>query len=232
MKLRRTRLERAWLVIAIVLIGAVAIVVVGFLMASDRQGDIWVEIVSRASQLIVLALAGGVVGAVIHDRDAAREDVRRRQAFLLAFVGEVEAAFTQVKTSRRQLRTHGFDAPRDSRLTREQVEGFRTQMALLNDAELQFETLARRVNAVPAQFGSVAPTVVAELTAIHTYLNEVLRDWQAGSGHHRRWCVRRDHGRLAALPCLRGLRLGARGVVPRRDRGSGHGHRAARPCHG
>lgn len=179
MKRPRPRLERAWIVIATVLIGAVAIIVVGSLMASDRQSDIWVEVVSRASQLIVLAVAGGVVGAVVHDRDAAREDERRRQAYLLGFVDEVEAAFTQVKTARRLLRTFGFDAPRESRLTPEQVEGFRTQMALLNDAELQFETLARRVDAMPRQFGSVASQVVVELTAIHTHLNEVLRDWQA-----------------------------------------------------
>jgi len=174
-----TRRNLAWVVIALVLVGALAMIVVGALMAPDRQHDMWVEIVSRASQLIVLALAGGVVGAVIHDRDAAREDARRRQAFLLAFIDELEKAYGQVKTARRLLRTYGFDAPRLTRLTADQVAGYRTQMALLNDAELQFETLARRVKAVPRPFGDAHATISSELAAIHAYLNAVLRDWQA-----------------------------------------------------
>jgi hypothetical protein len=172
-------MERAWVVIAIVLLGAVGIVVLGALMAPGREHDIWVELVSRASQLIVLALAGGVVGAVIHDRDAAREDERRRQAFLLGFIGEVETAFGQVKTARRLVRTYGFDVPRDTPLTAQQVEGFRTQLALLNDAQLQFETLARKVEALPGPFGEAHTAVAAELSAIHSYLNGILRDWQA-----------------------------------------------------
>ena len=177
---RRTRrLESAWIVIAAVLAGAVAVVVIGALLAPERQQDIWVELVSRASQLIVLALAGGVVAAVIHDRDAAREDERRRQAFLLAFLGEVESAYGQVKTARRLVRTYGFDAPRDTSLTSEQVMGFRTQLALLNEAELQFETLARKVESVPGPFRDVHATMTAELAGIHRYLNGVLQDWQS-----------------------------------------------------
>lgn len=172
-------MELAWIVIAAVLLGALGIIVLGAVMAPQRQHDMWVELVSRASQLIVLALAGGVVGAVIHDRDAAREDERRRQAFLLGFVDEVETAYGQVKTARRMLRTHGFDTPRQARLTPEQVTGYRTQLALLNEAELEFETLARRVEAVPRPFGDVHGRIALELRAMHGYLNGILKDWQS-----------------------------------------------------
>jgi hypothetical protein len=175
-------MEIAWIVIALVLIGALGVIVLSAIMAPDRRHDMWVELVSRASQLIVLALAGGVVGAVIHDRDAAREDQRRRQAFLLAFVDEVEAAYGQVKTARRLLRTYGFESPRQARLTPEQVTGYRTQLALLNEAELQFETLARRVAAVPRPFGEAHGRIAAELASIHAYLNHVLKDWQSDPG--------------------------------------------------
>lgn len=180
---QRTRgIETAWLVIAAVLIGAVAVMVLGALMVPHRQDDMWVNIVGRSAQLIALALAGGVVGAVIHDRDAAREAVRRRDAVLEAFLVEVEAAFAQVKTSRRLLRTYGFDAHQEPPRTTEQVTGFRTQMALLNDAELQFETLARKVRALSAPFGPAAGQIAEELTAVHAYLNEVLREWEADPG--------------------------------------------------
>jgi hypothetical protein len=173
--------ERAWVVIAAVLAGAVGVVILGALMAPGSQDDIWVELVSRATQLIVLALAGGVVGAVIHDRDAAREDERRRVTFLLAFVGEIETAYGHVKTARRLVRTYGFDIPRDTPLTAEQVEGFRTQLALLNEAQLHFETLARKVEALPEPFGDAHAAIAAELSAIHGYLNGVLKDWQTDS---------------------------------------------------
>jgi hypothetical protein len=166
-------------VVTLVLGGAFAVVVMGAVMAPDRRHDIWVELVSRAAQLIVLALAGGVVGAVIHDRDAAREDARRRQAFLLDFVGQVEAAYGMVKTARRFVRTYGFDAPRDTRITPEQAEGLRTQLAMLNEAELQFETLARKVIAVPGPFGATQAALAEELAGVHGYLNGVLREWQS-----------------------------------------------------
>jgi hypothetical protein len=179
---RTRRPERAWIIIAVVLLGALGMILLGAIMANERRQDVWVELVSRASQLVVLALAGGVVGAVIHDRDAAREDERRRQAFLLGFVDEVEAAYGQVKTARRLLRTFGFDTPRPARLTPEQVTGYRTQLALLNEAELQFETLARRVMAVPRPFGDAGDRIAAELAAIHGYLNSILRDWQSDPG--------------------------------------------------
>ncbi len=51
--------------------------------------------------------------------------------------------------SARRLRTFGFDSPTTLTLTAEQVMGFRAQRAVLNEAELTFETYARKVAAVP-----------------------------------------------------------------------------------
>jgi uncharacterized membrane protein YccC len=175
----RFHVDRAWVVIGAVLLGAVGVMVVGALMAPDHQDEMWVNIVSRGAQLIALALAGGVVGAVIHDRDAARDDVRRQAAAMEAFLAEVEAAYREVKSSRRLLRTYGFDLRGDTLLTAEEAAGFRTQMAVLNEAELAFEQLARRVEALPGRFGHRGPAVVRELNGIHGYLNDVLHEWQA-----------------------------------------------------
>jgi len=171
------RSVRAWLIIAAVLGGAVALVLLGFWMVPERQSDIWVEIVKSSAQVIVLALAVGVVGAVLRDRDAAREEVRRRQQFLAAFVDEIEAAYDSVKTARRLLRAYGFDTPTNVSVSVEQVVGLRTQMALLNEAELAFETHARKIRAVPGPYGDIAAELVQELTSIHRYLNAVLHEW-------------------------------------------------------
>lgn len=191
---RSRRIDRAWLVIGAVLLGALGVMLLGALMVPHRQDDMWVNIVSRSAQLVVFALAGGVVGAVIHDRDAAREATRRRDAFLGDFLDEVEAAFGQVKTSRRLLRTFGFAAPRDTPLSPEQASGFRTQMALLNDAELHFESLARKAAALPVPFGDAAAEVAGQLACIHAYLNAVLREWEADPTAVAVGGVTADHG--------------------------------------
>ena len=83
-RMRRPRIERAWLIIGFVLLGAVAMGLLGALMAPERQSDMWVELVKSSIQVVVLAIAGGVVGAVLRDRDAARDASIRRQQFFLA----------------------------------------------------------------------------------------------------------------------------------------------------
>lgn len=173
------RAVRAWVVIAAVLAGAVAMVLLGAAMVPERQDDIWVEIVKSSVQVVVLAVAGGVVGAVLRDRDAAREEIRHRDQFMADFLDEIEAAYGSVKTARRLLRTYGFDTPTDVMVSTDQVLGLRTQMALLNDAELAFETHARKILAMPGPFGTRGADLVRELTAIHRYLNAVLSEWQS-----------------------------------------------------
>ena len=175
-------MDRAWIVIGLVLAGAIGVIVLGALMAPERQDDMWVNIVGRSAQLIALALAGGVVGAVIHDRDAARAAVQRRDAALRAFLDEIEAAFGETKTSRRMLRTLGFDGRRELTLSPEQVQGFRAQMALLNDAELQFEGLARKAATLAGPLGVATDATVTRLAAIHGYLNGVMQEWEADPG--------------------------------------------------
>ncbi len=175
---QQRRTVRAGVVIAAVLIGAVGMVLLGAAMVPERQSDIWVEIVKSSTSIVVLALAGGVVGAVLRDRDAAREDVRRREAFLAVFLDDVEAAYDNVKTARRLLRTYGFDTPTDLVVNTDQVLGLRTQMALLNEAELAFETHARKIEAMPGPFGSKGAELVRELASIHRYLDAVLHEWQ------------------------------------------------------
>ncbi len=103
--------QRPWIIVGVIVVGALAVVITGAVMAPERSSDIWVNLADSAAQIVVLALAGGVVGAVLRDRDARREDARRRQASLLAFANQVDLAFNEIKAARRILRTFGFDAP-------------------------------------------------------------------------------------------------------------------------
>lgn len=175
----RTRVERAWIVIACVIGTALTLVVVASLMAPGKAHDIWVEIAKSSLYMVALAVTGGIVAIVVRDRDAAREEERRRVAYRLDFLEEVGAAFTQIKAARRLLRTIGFDAPRDLVLGPEQVSGFRTQMASLNDAELGLEMLARKVALMPERFGPRAATIERELREAYGYLRLVLFEFEA-----------------------------------------------------
>jgi hypothetical protein len=101
---RRSVPERAWIIIAIVLVGALVLLITAALMVPERASDIWVNLAGSAAQIVVLALAGGVVGAVLRDREARREDARRRADALATFQSEVDAAFSEIKAARRTLR--------------------------------------------------------------------------------------------------------------------------------
>ena len=175
---RRFGVQRFWLIIGAVLAGAVCVIMFSANMAPDRQDDIWVELAKGAVTIVALSLATGVVGAMLRDRDALREDQRRQQAYLLGFLEQIEATYGQVKSARRLLRTFGFDLPTTQTLTAEQATGFRAQMALLNEAELAFETHARKVTAMPGPWGAAGTPLATELTRLYQYLHGVLMEWQ------------------------------------------------------
>ncbi len=175
---RRFDVHRFWLIIGAVLAGAVCVILFSAIMAPDRQDDIWVELAKGAATIVALSLATGVVGAMLRDRDALREDQRRQQAYLLGFLEEIEATYGQVKSARRLLRTFGFDLPTTQTLTAEQATGFRAQMALLNEAELAFETHARKVTAMPGLWGAAGRPLATELTRLYQYIHGVLMEWQ------------------------------------------------------
>ncbi len=174
----RPRIERAWIVIGVVLLGAVALAVFGAIQVPERRADVWFEVFVGAVRLVVLAVTGGVVAAVLRDRDAVREEARRRQAVAAAFLERIQDTFGQVKSARRMLRTHGFGDTDAHVLTDEQVAGFRTEMALLNDAELAFEMYARRVAIMPGPYGTTREELVAAMTRIHESLRGILGEWQ------------------------------------------------------
>ena len=173
--------QRPWIIVGVIVAGAIALLITAAVMAPERSGDIWVNLADSAAQIVVLALAGGVVGAVLRDRDARREDNRRRQASLLAFANQVELAFNEIKAARRILRTFGFDAPAGRILTREQATGYRAQMAQLNDTELSVEMYGRVVEAQRSLFDPNTESLKQELAGVSRYLRRVLLEWETDS---------------------------------------------------
>jgi len=175
------RRERAWIIVGVIVVGALALLITAALMAPERSSDIWVNLAGSAAQIVVLALAGGVVGAVLRDREARREDNRRRRASRLAFANQVELAFNEIKAARRILRTFGFDAPAGRTLTREQANGFRAQMAQLNDTQLSVEMYSRVVEAQRSLFEPNTESLQQELAAVSQFLRRVLLEWETDS---------------------------------------------------
>lgn len=170
--------RRAWIVIGIVLLCALGVWISVHFIVPERSKDIWVESAKSALQLAVLATTGGVVAAVLRDRDAARDADARRRTLLLGYLDGVQATYGQVKAARRILRTLGFDAHVDGALTAEQASGFRTQMATLNELELTFEADGRRAVRMTGELGTAAADIQRELDTIAAYLREVLFEWE------------------------------------------------------
>ena len=175
------RRQRPWIIVGVIVVGAIALVIIAAVMAPERSSDIWVSLADKAAQIVVLALAGGVVGAVLRDREARREDARRKRESLLAFANQVDLAFNEIKSARRILRTFGFDAPAGLVLTHEQATGFRAQMAQLNDTELSVEMYGRVVEARPSLFEPNTELLKQELARVSEYLRRVLLEWETDS---------------------------------------------------
>lgn len=172
------RMERAWRVIVVIILGAVSLLLLAALMAPGRSSDIWVNLAGSAAQVVVLALSGGVVATVVRDREARRDADRHRRESLLAFARQVDGLFNEVKAVRRLLRTYGFDQPHGRVLTADQATGFRAQMAQLNDTQLAFEMHARVVGSLPALFDPDTSTLHQELDGVAGYLRRVLLEWE------------------------------------------------------
>jgi hypothetical protein len=170
--------ERAWIIVAVIVAGAIMLLVTAALMAPERSSDIWVNIAGSAAQIVVLALSGGVVGAVLRDREARRDDARRRRESLLAFANQLDLAFNEIKAVRRLLRTFGFDAPSGRILTAEQATGFRAQMAQLNDVQLSLEMYSRVVEAQSSLFDPNAAAIQQELRRVSVGIRRVLLEWE------------------------------------------------------
>ncbi len=173
--------QRPWIIVGVIVVGAVALLITAALMAPERSSDIWVNLAGSAAQIVVVALAGGVVGAVLRDRDVRREDARRKRESLLAFANQVELAFNEIKAARRILRTFGFDAPAGRVLTREQAIGFRAQMAQLTDTQLSVEMYGRVVEARRSLFDPNTESLQQELARVSEYLRQVLLEWETDS---------------------------------------------------
>lgn len=171
------REDRVFVIVGFIIVAAIAMVLTAALMAPDRQGDIWVEIAKSTMYLVALAVAGGVVSAVVRDRDAAREERHRRRDRRAAFLDKLDSSYAHVKAARRLLRTFGFVSASSVPLDGEQVVGFRTQMAMLNEMQLAFEMSARQVRSM--DLGDRSADLEHELVEIGRYLRTVLRDWEA-----------------------------------------------------
>jgi hypothetical protein len=173
--------HRAWIIVGVIVVGALALLLTAAMMAPERASDIWVNLAGSAAQIVVLALAGGVVGAVLRDREVRREDTRRRQESLLSFANQVDLAFNEIKAARRILRTFGFDAPAGRILTPDQAIGFRAQMAQLNDTQLSVEMYGRVVDAQRSLFDPNTGALKQELAGVSQYLRRVLLEWETDS---------------------------------------------------
>jgi hypothetical protein len=141
---------------------------------STNRGDTWSDVSKAGIQIAVITVLSAVVTASFRYIDDVRaRDEQRRQVFR-----DVLETYNEIKAVRRSLRALGiahFDS--STRLTAVTAQGIREQMALLNQAQLRLETIAR-VLTESGLFTQVAE-VVTQLRIAERYINKSVIDrWE------------------------------------------------------
>lgn len=131
-------------------------------------------------QLFVIVILGGVIGVILRSLDAMREDDRRLQDYRISLGRDLIDAYNSVKGVRRTLRAFGFRSPTSGTLSDAQVAEFREQLGSLVETQLGFERIDRELE-IRSVFDD-PEEVRRQLHTIHTYVADIIRDWEQARG--------------------------------------------------
>ena len=140
---------------------------------SKAKDDIWWSLSRAGVGIAITTVAGAVATGAFQlvDERRARDQERRR-----VFRETVEA-YNQVKATRRRLRALGLLNHRSDRLVAEEALELRSIMAMLSDAQLRFEAIAREVD--QSDLFAQKDAVTAKLKEVERYINgSVVQKWE------------------------------------------------------
>jgi hypothetical protein len=169
--------KRPWFGVALVL---TAVFMLGIAMAilfnipSKAKDDLWWSLSRAGVGIAITTVAGAVATGAFQLVDERRgRDQERRRVFR-----EVVEAYNQVKATRRRMRALGL-LNRSDPLLAEEAQELRSIMAMLSDAQLRFEAMAREVDQSDLFAQKDKDVVTTGLGEVVNYIRDsVLKKWE------------------------------------------------------
>lgn len=154
-------------------------------MPVDDQARATLELWKTVSTLALLGIVGGFISLMYKRFEQQRAAARALHAFRSDFLLKLQGAYRLTKTVRRALRAIGLTTMRRDPLRvfdESQITGYREQMGLLNEAQLDFEDLCLELKVFPDAF-TEGDQILTIVQGIEQYLRAILREYEV---HWRR----------------------------------------------
>jgi hypothetical protein len=172
------------------LVVAVALIVVGVVLADCKRPDLAFEAAKAGIQLGVITIVGAAITQGLkgfndsRERrlkrlDIDREERRRMNEYRLGVFRDTVDAYNEVKRVRRLLRAAGLGGAAAAPVSTVQLATYESGMEALNKAELALEKIGREVGAQQAAFAH-AWSQIEGLKTSQDYLRQVLAVWERG----------------------------------------------------
>lgn len=116
------------------------------------------------------------------ESDLQRERREYREELIKATLGRATASYSAVKRARRLMRARAITRLDDAASEGVIADPYDAQMFEINNAQLEFENLARDVKTSASLFSEV-DAVTRALDALETYLNRIIREYENERRH-------------------------------------------------
>ena len=154
-------------------------------MNSADQARALLELWKTVLNLGLIVIVGGFVSFLYRRFEKRRVVDRALHGFRADYLRKFQGAYRTIKTVRRTLRAAGLTTMRRDPLTEldeVHILTYREQMALLNEAQLDFEDLFLELENFPDAFSN-SVEIEEVVKRINSYLREILREYE---NHWRR----------------------------------------------
>jgi hypothetical protein len=178
-------MDKQWRVPVAVVAGsfvlATVIVIAVARAVPEQRDELWIDLAKAGIQLAVVIGLGGVL------------DEHRFEVFR-----DVIAAYHQLKSVRRNLRTVGLRDCTDHPLRPEQIEALRSEMATVVEVQLTLEQMMRELDARSTTFARSAE-IALHLSRLAIYVDGLVEEWEK---HGRKFWADHQPGKVSDLKAL------------------------------
>ena len=169
--------RRLLLILLVLFVVDAAVLAVVVFVAGTPPSEFRFELAKALFQLGLVALVGAALSLLLDQNRASRERAEYRMELIKATLGRATASYSAVKRSRRSMRALGIIESDGAASKRVMAKPYDAQMIEINNAQLEFENLARDVETSASLFSDFG-AVKRELDKLDTYLNGIITEYE------------------------------------------------------